>query len=332
MRHNIPIFLASNDKYAPLVATTIASVCYNTKSFCEFYVLDSGISNLNKKRIGLLKEKFNNFSIEYIKVDFDKFKNFNINGYFSLDVYSRFLIPFLKSNIDKAIYSDVDVSFVGDVAELYNENLDDKAVGACQEIYVTEKIEELKIDLGLTKNHKYFYAGMLLIDCKKWRENNTIDELFKIEKKYRSKLKFFDQDILNIYFNDNNYKKLSIKYCLTNKEIEFKDKLDAKHREEAEEAIKNPVIRHFESSNKPWLTNKNIYGTNIKDFDVFWFFAKMTSFYDNLLLNYQNNRDNFNKKYIKLFNLFTLLSVKKENNCLVYKLFDFIPILKVIKK
>ena len=40
---NIPIFLSSDDNYAPFVATTIASICDNTKSFCEFYVLDGGI-------------------------------------------------------------------------------------------------------------------------------------------------------------------------------------------------------------------------------------------------------------------------------------------------
>ena len=100
MRNNIPIFLASNDKYTPFVATTIASVCYNTKSFCEFYVLDSGISNLNKKRIELLKEKFNNFSVEYLKIDLNEFKDFQLLPHISLDTYSRFFIPILKPELD----------------------------------------------------------------------------------------------------------------------------------------------------------------------------------------------------------------------------------------
>ena len=94
VKNSIPIFLASNDKYAPFVATTIASVCYNTKSFCEFYILDSGISNLNKKRIELLKEKFNNFSIEYLKVDLNKFDGFKSADYISLDTYQDFLYRF----------------------------------------------------------------------------------------------------------------------------------------------------------------------------------------------------------------------------------------------
>ena len=49
---NIPIFLASDNNYAPFVATTIASICDNTKSFCNFYILDGGISK--KIRIKLI--------------------------------------------------------------------------------------------------------------------------------------------------------------------------------------------------------------------------------------------------------------------------------------
>ena len=65
---NIHIFLSSDNNYAPFVATTIASICDNTKSFCDFYILDSGIEEEeeeeeNKEKICQLKTKFNNFSI-----------------------------------------------------------------------------------------------------------------------------------------------------------------------------------------------------------------------------------------------------------------------------
>lgn len=69
---NIPVFLSSDNNYAPFVATTIASICDNTKSFCEFYVLDGGIKEENKAKICELKNKFNNFSIEFIEIDVKK--------------------------------------------------------------------------------------------------------------------------------------------------------------------------------------------------------------------------------------------------------------------
>ena len=49
--YRIPIFLSSDNNYAPFVATTIASICDNTKSFCDFYILDGGIEEENKEKI-----------------------------------------------------------------------------------------------------------------------------------------------------------------------------------------------------------------------------------------------------------------------------------------
>ena len=51
IENNIPIFLSSDNNYAPFVATTIASICDNTKSFCEFYILDGGITQEIKSTI-----------------------------------------------------------------------------------------------------------------------------------------------------------------------------------------------------------------------------------------------------------------------------------------
>lgn len=53
--YRIPIFLSSDNNYAPFVATTIASICDNTKSFCDFYILDGGIEEENKEKFVSLK-------------------------------------------------------------------------------------------------------------------------------------------------------------------------------------------------------------------------------------------------------------------------------------
>ena len=72
----IPVFMASDENFAPFVAITMASILKNTSSFVEFYVLDSGISKKNKQKIINLNKFFKNFSIEFIEVDTDKyFKN-----------------------------------------------------------------------------------------------------------------------------------------------------------------------------------------------------------------------------------------------------------------
>ena len=333
---NIPIFLASNDKYAPFVATTIASVCYNTKSFCEFYILDSGISDLNKKRIELLKERFGNFSIEYLHIDLSKFNSFQLLPHISLDTYSRFFIPLLKPKLDKVIYLDVDIVVLGDIQNLYNIDLEEHFLGAVPEYFPTDcQIKIAKnLNIKYNENKQFFNAGILLINSKRWREDNIIEKLFEIQSKYSHKLTNGDQDILIKQFYED-YIILDSRFNLLSGQIVYKDRFSIEVEKMINNAIKNPIVRHFETQNKPWLTNENFYGGDLQNFNDFWFFVRMTDFYDSIKLGYIDNLINKkiyrkkNKRY--LFNIVPLVEKNEKNNNIWYKLFNFLPLLKISK-
>lgn len=269
----VPIFLSADNNYAPFVATTIASICDNTKSFCEFYILDGGITKENQEKICVMKKHFSNFSIEFIKIDLEKwFANMNCvnqGDWISVSTYNRFLIPQLKQNIDRAIYSDVDVIVLGDIAEMYNEDLEGYALGAVWEEFAEDSINlNRKINLDLENNHRYFSAGNLLLDCKKWREDNITEKLFEIEKIYRNKLKYGDMDVLNKYFG-NNYKRISFKYCFLEAYYEYYNTSDI-------------VIRHFSGQIKPWHVKKTCDESLFKGLGAFWKYVEMTEFCDML--------------------------------------------------
>lgn len=273
IENNIPIFLSSDNNYAPFVATTIASICDNTKSFCEFYILDGGITQENQEKICKLKVQFNNFSIEFIKIDVEKtFKNIdykNICNYVTISTYNRFLIPMLKLNTDKAIYLDVDVIVVGDILKFYEQDLNNHIIGAIPDLCRNEEyLNNIKECLGLKSDSKYFNAGVLLINCQKWRENNVTNKLFDIEVKYRKFLRMADQDVLNIFFEDN--------YEIYNQMYNEQDVSD------------NFVIRHFSGNIKPWQADFYIHSKTkkpckIANIDLFWKYAKMTAFYSEIL-------------------------------------------------
>ena len=320
MANRIPVFLASNDNYAPFVATTIASICYNTKAFIEFYILDSGICNFRKKQIEILKEKFDNFSIEFIEIDLVSFKEFQTFNYVSLDTYSRFLIPQLKPEIKKAIYSDVDVVFMDDIVELYNEDLGDFVIGA------VDAIEE--------KGYN-FLAGLLLINCEKWRDEKVTDNLVELSK-IPENTKQGDQSILNLYFQEE-YRRLDTRYCLTNSMLSRQKIITEKYSGELKKAIKSTGIRHYESPFKPWISNQTPY-KNLKClyFNEFWFFAEMTNFYAGLVNEFNASiaeiKDSKYRKEIKLFDFIPLLQIKKKNKRITIKLFGFIPIIMIKEK
>ncbi|MDR3289991.1 MAG: glycosyltransferase family 8 protein [Rickettsiales bacterium] len=299
---NVPVFLASNDNYAPFVATTIASICYNTKSFVEFYILDNEISNFHKKQIETLKEKFDNFSIEFLQVKPDLFKDFSFGlSHISLDMYSRFFMFDMKPNLKKAIYIDLDVVVLGDIIDLYNENLDGKVLGAIHvKLPKKRKFNYLQKIMQIPEEHLYFNSGVLIFDCEKISKNFA-KEMLELLAKYKNVVRFGDQDTLNKYFT-GNYKTLSNKYNFTNRHIQYGFK------------EKDIVIRHFEGAKKPWNSSRWFRGDKMLNFKDWWYFANMTSFYSGLQADFMASKieeDKFEKRksWVKKTFIFLILSV-----------------------
>lgn len=271
---NIPIFLSSDNNYAPFVATTIASICDNTKSFCEFYVLDGKITEENKEKIKKLKEQFNNFSIEYIEVNENEllsdFEYKNKSTHVSISTYYRFFITKLKPTIKRAIYLDIDIIAIGDIENLWKQDLNGNTLGIIKDEGENDLIIKFKEKYSLAN---YYNAGVLLIDLKKWEEKQYSKLTFEFELQNRNNLNFADQDIINVLFKDD---------CI---------QLEQKFNEQLY-FNKNTVIRHFANIYKPWKYNYFKVGngiTPLANFDDFWKYAKYTEFYENLMKEYKSS-------------------------------------------
>jgi lipopolysaccharide biosynthesis glycosyltransferase len=328
-KNAIPIFVASDDGYAPFVGVTATSIMENTNSCVCFYVLDSGISDHNKEQLRNLQKTYQRFSITFIEVDLqDLFGSFKLhNKSHTLNVYSRYLIPGLAENIDKVIYMDVDVVVRGDIKELYNEDLGSYSLGAVPEY--TNVLDEHKKELGLSKKHKYFNAGILLLNVKSFREKGILREI--VSMTLEVKPKYQDQDIFNLYF-ENNYKILDSKYNVSYWMWKYNQEEPLK---EITDSIQKPFIVHY-STFKPW-----------KDLDVikgnyFWKYARMTPFYEKIfekfLINKTNKISDNNLENIKssksisnirLGKKLRLFKVVERANEIEYHLFARIPFLKI---
>jgi lipopolysaccharide biosynthesis glycosyltransferase len=334
MKKTISICLASDDKYMPFIATTVASICHNTKSFVQFYVLARGISDFSKKQIETLKDKYSNFSIEYRSVNLEALKKIKTRSHISLDTYSRFFIPDLFPECTKMIYMDIDIIVLGDIGKLYDVDLGDYSLGAVPAEYIGAR-KKWKKNMHVSPEHKYFNAGVLLINPKKMKSENFMGRAVKIADDYSRYISMGDQDILNKYF-DGNYKPLDIKYNLTNNFIQhLENHRDVEKRAQIEVALEQIVVRHYEDRLKPWNSNKDVDCNYIKNFNDFWFFAKLTPFYEGLSHNFiacQNNKNFWRKGKlnIRLFSCITLLKIKcKPDGAQKIYLFGVIPILKI---
>ena len=282
----IPIFLSSDNNYAPYLAVAIKSICENTTSNINFCILDCGIEDKSKAIMTELVSEYSGNTIEFINpAEQNIFSECRARNHVSKAAYARLLIPHLKPQLDKAIYLDVDMIVNLDIAELFNLNLNDYIIGAsysnCDE-YHNYDIQTKNI-LGIDMEHNYFCSGLLLIDCKKWRENNITKKLKDIYDEYKDRMIHNDQDLLNILFANNKYFNLDTKY---NYIIQF-------------QPTKNPnVIYHYDGPIKPWHFLPDLKTNIIKYIDIWWDYARKTPFYDELLKNckYQTKESLYDMK------------------------------------
>lgn len=266
---NIPIFLSSDNNYAPLIGTLIISICKNTKHFCNFFILDGGISNENKEKITKIQDSYSNYDIEFIQINnAEIFKDIIPKRNRPLSLYSRLLIPYIKHEFDKVIYLDVDLILLDDIIRLFSIDISNKSIAAVPETLNNDYLDNRRKTLNISSTHTLFNSGVLLINCKKWKIKYEINDFLKIEKKYHEKIAHNDQDILNICF-ENDYHELSYQY---NYDFFCSFKF----------CSNDIIIRHFNGI-KPYEFNPNTISSLVPYCDVFWEIAHESPFYEYFL-------------------------------------------------
>jgi len=249
----VTIVFFSNDKFAMLLGVALCSLFENKKGNypINVYVIDSGISAKNKKRLRTLEKRYG-FSINY--VFFDKpfseeipFADLSSRYYQPIESYYRLAVDrFLPSSCRRVIDMDVDVVFTGDIAKLFNLDLEGKTIGAVAECYPSCKAKQEYLKklcksfhlLPMPKEVVYFNAGILLIDLGLWRKRDVEKKVFKLIREHPEKLLLHDQDALNIVLL-GDCKELAAKYNL----IVSQD--NSLH-------CRNPFAIHFSGGAKPW--------------------------------------------------------------------------------
>lgn len=341
-KEHIPVCYEGQDDLIDILATSICSICYNTKSFIDFYILDCGINNFNKKQLEKLKYKFNNFSIKYIPIDltvFNGLKGWGKDNF--LDCYSRLLIPKLIPELDKVIYLDTDTIALDDIKLLWEQNLDEYEIGACPDTGYNKYLRKNCIEnLGFNNQQIFINAGMLLIDCKRWRQNNVSDKLLNLAKTYKDHLIIINEELLGIYYKNNNFKILDSRFNCADRLNEIKEFFPTITDEYLKNEWNDVVIQHL-TPFKPWMFCKNTYNNrNLKNFENFWFFAQITPFYQGMVNKYFYNINcnisnhiivniKFGKYWVKLLNVIPFIKVEIKNDNKVYKLFGILPVLKI---
>lgn len=191
------ILFTLNDAFVPQVATCMCSIFENNKSFEEItvYLIGEKISQSNREKLKEFAETYqrkiyfipiNNIA-DYIDFDFDT------NGWSSIILARLFLDKLLPQDIDRILYLDGDTLVLKDLGEMYDTDLQGKVIGMCPEATVDKGRKEF-LALGKLPYHN---SGILLIDLKKWRDEEIGRKVIEFYRFHEGKLFAPDQDALN---------------------------------------------------------------------------------------------------------------------------------------
>ncbi len=255
------IVLAADNNYAPLLGIAMFSILKNNNNTqINFYILDMDISEKNKNLILKYEEEYNcNINFVNTKEIHEYIKNTVKSKVRSLSTFYRIFLPtLLPTHVNKVIYMDCDSLITASLKDLWEINMDGYDIAGVIDILDDEN----KILIGLKKDDYYFNAGMLLINLKKWRDENKEKAMIDFINKYKGKVRYHDQGIINGVcvakkILHPKYNVLTPFLVLSKQQILHYHKLTDYYysQKEIEEAKKHPVFCHFTPylTDRPWV-------------------------------------------------------------------------------
>ncbi len=266
----IVVVCAADDNYAMPLAVTVRSALVNLKSQRKIllFIIDGGIKNHNKQKI-LKSLNSENCEIQFILkpgswLELIELNNLekNYDQIHSLSpsfaTYYRLMIAeLLPEKFDKAIYLDCDLVVRGNLEELWETDLAENHILAATDMliqYVSSPSGLLNYkELEISPNAKYFNAGILVINLKKWRDEKIAIEAIEYLKHNKEYIRFHDQDVLNVLFV-GKWGELNPRWNVTPYITDvYPSWEDSPFPEEVYNTlIHEPDIIHYLTDRKPW--------------------------------------------------------------------------------
>ena len=275
-----------SDFYVPYFAVALQSLIEHSdnKRGYKVFVMESDISKTNKNRIQSVVKNSPNISLEFYNMN-KIIKNIELAvwGHISKETYFKLCIPKIFREYSRVLFCDSDIVFMNDPAKLFDMDIGDKKIAAAEchllNGIINTNPEDKKYiikTLGIKNADKYLQAGVVLFN-NKLISDTDVDNLINMAngKKYH----FLDQDILNVYFQNDwfefssewNYETPQQVFSETNKNM------SKKHKEQYIDAGKRPKIIHYSGSLKPWICVNEAYA------DIWWNYARHSLFYETIL-------------------------------------------------
>ncbi|KID42365.1 glycosyltransferase family 8 protein [Fructilactobacillus fructivorans] len=252
-----PITIASttdNNMAIPLVINYTSLLCNNPHTDFEFFVVNDHLKRSNKNLMMSLQRIFENCRlVKFLDPHEERYQQANTdapNSVIKRNTYYRIDIP-EEIKRPRILYLDADMICDGDITGLWQADLGGKVIGAVENAGYLDRLREMGVS---EKPGRYFNAGLLLIDTKKWKEQGISQRARNLANDHPEILRFQDQDALNAIFN-GDWQSLPSKYNVQSNLVKGKYRKSGTEsgRRSQQEALEQPVIIHYTNFDKPWL-------------------------------------------------------------------------------
>ena len=272
MPTTVPIFYATDEKYAPFLSVSLTSLIANTDPTADttyrILIVHRGLSEESQQlfrqmatdRIAIELYPMESYLIEAINSDRNKLNA----DYVTMTIYFRLFLSEMFPEIDKAIYLDADTVINADIAQLYRTDLGHDLIAAVADNFVAanpETVYYAEEGLGIPSD-QYVNSGMLLMNLKAMREGHFTERFVQLLNKYHFESIAPDQDYLNVMCNGR---------------IHYLDRRWNNMTGDGTEGPDHPKIIHYNLFGKPW------HYRDAPLADYFWRYAEGSAYYPKLI-------------------------------------------------
>lgn len=269
MNREIPIFFTIDDSYAPFLAVALNSAIKNSDPQRNYkaIVLYQDLGTDNISRLQALQTE--NFKIELMPIRAnmealdDRMSNRLRCDYFTLTIYFRLFIPSMFPQYDKGIYIDSDVVLTDDIAKLFDIDIGENYIGACNDLSIADippLVAYTEKAVGVNAK-EYINSGVLLMNLKKMRDDDLEGHFLALLNKYHFDSIAPDQDYLNAMCNGKIYY--------------LEEKWDTMPND-AKPMLTETSLIHYNLFSKPWCYD------GIQYEEQFWNYAQDCGFIDEI--------------------------------------------------
>ena len=244
----IPIVMISDDNFVMQTCVAITSLYLNKNQSTSYEILVVMADCSDSSAETFRKMEKEDLAITLVQASLEQYRNIKQLAHISIACLLKFDICELIPQYDKLLYLDGDIIVRKDLAELYETELEENYAAAVKELYC------MKQDDGCIN------AGIMLFNAKKMRDDGMRDILVEKRRSLGNRSSM-DQQTYNMVIK-GKILYLSIAYnCVPgrligdakmNYSVSELNQLYATHYENSKQLIKDAVIIHFATGNKPW--------------------------------------------------------------------------------